>query len=433
MLDIVEFEKVFYLHTLEKPKYFKSIKTHFFENDELGLMFEVSEIFYNRFNETPSKDQLKLLTKQDKFKGRLSEELIDLVFDQNLKSYDDEWVQETTEAWILWKNLDRTFIDGLEYMKTVKVTPQNINEIVSKVKSLFVERNSIVFDESLGLNFFDAISHKVASENKVTSNHRWIDQRTDGGYSVGNLICYAGEQNIGKSIWLANDAVNYIKDGYDVAFISAEMAEGDVVQRIGANMLNVPMSKYTTFSKDESKVKKKLASLSGSIIPPGNLYVKDYPTSQATVNDLESYLRTLEESKGIKLKVVIVDYINILANQRNPNTENTYMKIKQIAEDLRAMAKRNAWIIITATQINRSGYDASEINMGNIAESAGLGHTADFMYGIIQDSSMHLDNEYWLKILKVRKGTGKNSKCKYNIAYDYMRLHETDEIVHSLT
>ena len=294
MIDIVEFEKVFYLYTLDKPKYFKSVKTHFFDNDELGLMFEVSKAFYSRFSESPSKEQLKLLTKQDKFKDRLTEPLIDLVFDQNLKSYDEEWVQETTEAWILWKNLDKTFIDGLEYMKTVKVTPQNINEIVSKVKSLFVERNSIVFDESLGLNFFDPDSHKIASENKVTSNHAWIDTRMDGGYSLGNLVCYAGEQNIGKSIWLANDAVNYIKDGYDVAFISAEMAEGDVVQRIGANMLNVQMSKYKDFSKDTKKVRKKLASLSGSIIPPGNLYVKEFPTSQATVNDVESYLRTLE-------------------------------------------------------------------------------------------------------------------------------------------
>ena len=183
----------------------------------------------------------------------------------------------------------------------------------------------------------------------------------------------------------------------------------------------------------DQKVKKKLASLSGQLIPPGNLYVKEFPTSQATVNDVESYLTTLEDSQGIKLKVVIVDYINILQNQRNPNSENTYMKIKQIAEDLRAMAQRNEWIIITATQINRSGYDSSEINMGNIAESAGLGHTADFMFGIIQDSSMHLNNEYWLKILKVRKGTGKNSKCRYTINYDYMRLTETDEIVHSLT
>ena len=108
------------------------------------------------------------------------------------------------------------------------------------------------------------------------------------------------------------------------------------------------------------------------------------------------------------------------------------MKIKQIAEDLRAMAQRNEWIIITGTQINRSGYDSSEINMGNIAESAGLSHTADMMYGIIQDSSMHLNNEYWLKVLKIRKGSGKNSKCRYLINYDYMRLEETDEIVNSL-
>ena len=109
------------------------------------------------------------------------------------------------------------------------------------------------------------------------------------------------------------------------------------------------------------------------------------------------------------------------------------MKIKQIAEDLRAMAQRNEWLIITATQINRSGYDSSEITMGNIAESAGLSHTADVMYGIIQDSSMHLNNEYWLKLMKMRNGQGKNSKCRYTINYEYMRLTETDEIVASLT
>ena len=262
-----------------------------------------------------------------------------------------------------------------------------------------------------------------------------------GGSLLYTLFRGGGIDAVGKRIQkdfagaldVGGKAVNYIKEGFDVAFISAEMADADVVHRLGANMLNVPLSKYEQFARDPQKVKKKLASLSGQLIPPGNLYVKEFPTSQATVNDVESYLTTLEDSQGIKLKVVIVDYINILQNQRNPNSENTYMKIKQIAEDLRAMAQRNEWIIITATQINRSGYDSSEINMGNIAESAGLGHTVDFMYGIIQDSSMHLANEYWLKILKVRKGSGKNTKNRYEINYDYMRLTETDEMVHSLT
>ena len=107
-----------------------------------------------------------------------------------------------------------------------------------------------------------------------------------------------------------------------------------------------------------------------------------YPTSQATVPDIENYLLDVEESTGKKLKAVVIDYINILSNYRNPNSENTYMKIKQIAEDLRGMADRNNWLIVTATQIKRSGYDASDISMDDIAESAGLSHTADMIYGM---------------------------------------------------
>jgi hypothetical protein len=107
------------------------------------------------------------------------------------------------------------------------------------------------------------------------------------------------------------------------------------------------------------------------------------------------------------------------------------MKIKQIAEDLRAMAVRNEWVVISATQINRGGYDSTELNMGHIAESAGLSHTADMIYGIIQDSSMLMNNEYWLKILKVRNGTGKNSRCMYRIDYSYMRLTESDTVINT--
>ena len=105
------------------------------------------------------------------------------------------------------------------------------------------------------------------------------------------------------------------------------------------------------------------------------------------------------------------------------------MKIKQIAEDLRAMAVRNDWLIITATQITRGGWDATEINMSNIAESAGLAHTADMMYAIIQDSMMHANREYWLKILKIRDGEGKGSKCRFEINYEYMRLRETGDVI----
>ena len=216
--------------------------------------------------------------------------------------------------------------------------------------------------------------------------------------------------------------------GHNCAFISAEMAAYKVVKRIGSNLLSVPMREYDSKSKNRDFMKLRLEKVSRGVLPPGKLFVKEFPTSQASVLDVESYLRTLEETTGNKLKVIVIDYINILANYRNPNSENTYLKIKQIAEDLRAMAVRNDWLIITATQINRSAWDSTEVTMQNIAESAGLAHTADMMYAIIQDSEMHAKREYFLKILKIRDGEGKGTKCRFEIDYDFMRLTETQDV-----
>ena len=430
MIGSTEFEKIFYLYTVNNPKYLKNIKDGFYENDQIGTLNSITNQFYERFQQVPSREQLKAIAKQEKFRDKLSDSIVDLVFDEPIDSYDKEWVEETCQSWILWKALDKSLIDTLEYVKTVKVNPNNVKDIINKVKTLINERNSITFNQNLGKNFFDDQSHIPEANSKITTCHNWIDQFT-GGYRTKSLIVYAGEQNIGKSIWLANDATNYVRAGYDVAVITAEMADIDFIHRIGANMLNVKVSEYEQLSKKPNFIKSRLSQMTNGVIPPGNLYVKEYPTSQATVPDIEAYLKELEAVNGIKLKAIIIDYINILANHRNPNTENTYMKIKQIAEDLRAMAVRNDWVVISATQINRGGYDSSELNMGHIAESAGLSHTADMIYGIIQDTSMHMNNEYWLKVLKVRNGSGKNSRCLYRIDYTYMRLTETDTIVNT--
>jgi len=131
--------------------------------------------------------------------------------------------------------------------------------------------------------------------------------------------------------------------------------------------------------------------------------------------------------KGMKFKVVVLDYINILKNWRNPNTENMYMKIKQIAEDTRAMAMRNDWAIVTATQINRSGFGSTDLSITNISESAALGHTVDAMFGIIQDEIMHANEEYILKLLANRDDGYKNSRKKFLINYNLMRITEDTE------
>lgn len=432
-----DFEKIFFKLSLSKPKYLEAIKTGFYTSEEIDLLSKLSNKFHEKFHETPSKEQMKLLVQRSKAKDKIEPSMVDLIYDVNLNEYDEEWLTSTAESWIKWRNFDISLIDTVEFIKTTEVTPDNADSIISKVKSLINDRNNLTFNSDLGLDFFDPDSHDQMENDKVSSGYNFIDHALGGGYDKGgNLIVYAGEQNIGKSIYLANDAAEFVKMGHNTAVITLEMAAHKFVKRIGSNLLGIQMNEYQEKSKNKDHIKRKLETVGDGFTPPGQLFVKQFPTSQATVIDLEAYLKQIEEDRKIKLGCVVIDYINILANYRNPNSENTYLKIKQIAEDLRAMGVRNNWLIITATQITRGGYNASDISMTDIAESAGLSHTADVMLGIIQDDLMRANNEYWLKILKMRDGEGKGTKCRLMINYNYMRLNETDDItgsnIHSL-
>tara|TARA_A100001037_G_scaffold306579_1_gene352898 strand:- start:7545 stop:8861 length:1317 start_codon:yes stop_codon:yes gene_type:complete len=428
-----DYEKMFFRFSLEKPKYLQAIRSGFYSSEEIDVLSNLSLKFYTKFNETPSKDQLKLLVKNAKGAAdKISDNIVNLIFEVDLDQYDEEWLTSTAESWIKWRNFDTTLIDTIEFIKTTNVTPENTDHIISKVKTLINERNNLTFNSDLGLDFFDVDSHDQKATEKVSTGYNFLDRVLEGGYDKGgNLVVYAGEQNIGKSIFLANDAAQFVKMGTNTAVITAEMAAHKFVKRIGSNLLGININEYGDKSKNKDYIKRKLQTVGSGFTPPGSLFIKQFPTSQATVLDIEAYLSQIEEEKGIKLGAVVIDYINILQNYRNPNSENTYLKIKQIAEDLRAMGIRNNWLIVTATQITRSGYNASDITMLDIAESAGLSHTADVMLGIIQDDIMKASNEYRLKILKIRDGEGKGTKCKIDINYSYMRLMETEEITAS--
>ncbi|MBD45118.1 MAG: hypothetical protein CMC65_07875 [Flavobacteriaceae bacterium] len=428
-----DFEKIFFRLSLEKVKYLQAIKSGFYTSEEIDALSFLANKFYTKFNETPSKEQLELLVKNHpKSKERVSENILNIIFEVDLNKYDEEWLTSTAESWIKWRTFNTSFTDTIEFIKTTQVTPENVEAIVTKVKGIINDRNNLTFNSDLGLDFFDWEAHDQKETEKVSTGYNFLDDMLSGGYDKGgNLIVYAGEQNIGKSIYLANDAANFVKMGTNTVVVTAEMAAHKFVKRIGANLLSVNINEYAEKAKNKEHIKRRLETVGDGFSPPGSLFVKQFPTSQATVLDIEAYVNQIEEERQIKVGAVVIDYINILANYRNQNTENTYMKIKQIAEDLRAMGIRNDWLIVTATQITRSGYNASDITMTDIAESAGLSHTADVMLGIIQDDLMRANQEYWLKVLKIRDGEGKGTKCKLNIDWNYMRLQETHEMSNS--
>jgi len=428
-----DFEKIFFRLSLVKTKYLKSIKSGFYTSQEIDILSQLSNKFFERFNETPTKDQLTMLIQRsEKAKEKITDGILNLVFDVDLDQFDEEWLTSTAESWIKYRTFEISLTDTVEFVKTTAVTPENVDSIVAKVKGLINDRNNLSFNSDLGLDFFDVDAHDQKDTEKVSTGYNFLDRMLGGGYDRGgNLIVYAGEQNIGKSIYLANDAANFVKMGTNTVVVTAEMAAHKFVKRIGSNLLTININEYAEKARNKDHIKRRLETVGDGLTPPGSLFVKQFPTSQATVLDIEAYVNQIEEEKQIKVGAVIIDYINILANYRNQNTENTYMKIKQIAEDLRAMGIRNNWLIVTATQITRNGYNSSDIGMTDIAESAGLSHTADVMLGIIQDDLMRANSEYWLKVLKIRDGEGKGTKCKLDINWNYMRLIETEETTNS--
>jgi replicative DNA helicase len=416
-------EKIFFHYLLERRELLGIVKSRFFETADIRKIYEVIQEFSEKYNETPSKSQVNELIKMKGLTEELDATKIDYIYEVNLKEYEEDWLRETAESWIEYKNLDLSVFDLLNYLKTTKVTTENVKDVVQNAKNIITERNNIQFNFDEGLDFFNPESHIQPAADTFSSGIPMVDLVLGGGWYSKALFCFIGEMKIGKSIWLANVAANSVKLGYNTAVLSLEMRDRKLIKRLGANLLGINMKEYNKMAEDKVLMKQKIGNMGyESLQVPGKLYVKEFPTSSAGVPDIERYLLKMEELKGIKFKVIVLDYINILKNWRNANSENTYMKIKQIAEDARAMAMRNNWAIVTATQINRSGFGSTDLSANNISESAALGHTVDAMFGIIQDEMMHANREYILKLIANRDDGYKNARQKFLINYDLMRI-----------
>lgn len=434
-MNATHLEKIFYHYIDTRPEIENSVNTRFFETPEIKEAYEIRKEFRKKYHKSPTAAQLKEIAKIKGIQEKLSSERIDILYEVDLTKYDNDWIKETTESWIEFKNLDVSVLDLVQYLKTTKVSTENIKEVVQTAKSIITDRNNIDFKFDEGLDFFDPGSHRQHTSETVTTGYPYLDAALGGGYAPKTLVCLAGQPKIGKSIFLANLAAQGVRNGYNSAYISFEMSDSKIVKRLGANLLSVKISEYTSFAEDPREVRNRIKTITTDdpFKSLGSLKIKEFPTSTASVVDVENWLVRTEELKGIKFKLIVLDYINIMRNWRNPNTENTYMKIKQIAEDLRAMAMRHNWTIVTATQFSKGAYSASDVTLEQISESSGLIHTVDALFGIIQDEIMLMNQEYYLKALALRDEGGKNSKKRFTINYDYMRILEdiNSEIIQS--
>lgn len=429
-------EKEIFAFMLKKPEYLLEVKKDFFTNDDLQYVAVTARDFYKKFREAPSCEQMKRLIKDND--KSITDETVDNIYSVDILSLDQDWLMNTTEGWIMWRAFNTNLVKSAAYIKTVDVSAENVRDVVKRATDMVSDTSLISFDKNMGKNFFDVDSHKSIRENKIPFTWDYWNSISSGGLDPKTLHVYIGFTNVGKSIVLCNDAAAFVRQGKNVLFISCEMSEEKVIRRIGANLFDMTLDNYDKMVDSPSSVRRQMKNLTdGSFMPLGKLYVKQYPTGECTALDIERYVKEIEEQEKFKVDVVIVDYLGIMCDYRNPNTENTYLKGKHISEDLRAVAIKHDLIIDTAAQIGRSAGDSSDINITDISESMGVMHTADSSIGLIQTEEMRygVNNDgipyYWLKILKIREGEGKDTKFKVNIDYNKMKLNETTDIINS--
>ena len=338
----------------------------------------------------------------------------------------DEWEVETDTGWADIKRIGKT----IPYEKWVLKT-ESYELICADEHIVFLSDFSEIYVKDLRPGNIIMTQSGPQNVISVENFHEKINMydlevdHTNHRYWTEGILSH-------NTLWMGNLAAQAVRSGHNVAVISLEMGDRKYVKRLGANLLGIPVNEYANHSSDETKIKKKLQSMAyDNLRIPGKLFVKEFPTSQASSLDVERYLRKVEETYGIKFKVVIIDYINIMKNWRNPNSENTYMKIKQIAEDVRGMAMANEWSVITATQTKQGDFDATDLSINSAAESSALVATVDGLFGIIQDPLMYASREYKLKLIANRDDGYKNAYKMFNVDYTYMRVLESSIPMHT--
>jgi len=349
-------ETIFFHYILENQNFLSATKPEFFSNNTLQELFKVTKDHALRYKEPPSKEQLSELIRIKGMGEKYSSDVIEALYNakNQLKEYDQDWLEENVGPWIRVRNLDSVMRKSIAFMKTNNLTADNASETVEKIRHMMTTETAIDFSFDLGVDFFDANAHKQTNLARTSTGYSYIDKCLKGGWWKGSLIVFLSGPKAGKSLWMANLAAHSVYNGHNTAYVTLELQKEIVNMRIGSNMLNVPIDDYEVLTKDQDLLKKKLSDINiGRLKPLGKLHVKEYPSSTMSTNDLRTYLVKAQDILGYKFDNVFVDYINIMKNWRNPNTENLYMKIKQISEDLRAIAQEERWAIITPTQTNR--------------------------------------------------------------------------------
>ena len=377
------------------------LKEEYFGNTEDRLLFKEVADFLLTYGQLPTFDALDIEisnirgTTDDTVKNM--RETLKVLNDDQEKTNPD-WLIDSTEKFCQEKAIYNAITSSLEIMNGKgKLTK-------GAIPSLLSDALAISFDPNVGHDYFEQyldryeFYHRV--EERLPCDLEYLNKITEGGIPKKTLNIIMAGTGVGKSLALCHLSSSYINQGKNVLYISMELSEERVSERIDANVLNVSLTDLKSLPRD--LYEKKIASLKQKT--NGKLIVKEYPTASASTVHFRSLLNELNLKKGFVPDVIMVDYLNICASARiKPgNGVNSYTYIKAIAEELRGLAVEYNVPIWSATQSTRSGYASSDPDLTDTSESFGLPATADFFVALVTNDQMAQLNQIMVKQLKNR-------------------------------
>lgn len=406
--------------SLAREELMPMILPKYFNNEDRMEVYKLALKFFKQYSKVPNKKELASFVKLNNL--FIEEEEFEELYFFNIREYNYDYLYQYVKAFVLLRNLNITVVDIMSFLKTASVNPDNINSITEKIRNDINNKLSVSFSNSgNGLNFFDPKSHIQIPKIGTPSGFEFFNKTLGGGWNLKTLVVFQGRPKVGKSMVLGNIAARSFLAGNNTGLVTVELADRSYMKRIGSNILNIPKDDYENITDEENSVlvQNKIEELKKSGKNLGYLEVVEFPTGGATAIDIENYFLRLENRLNRKFKVIVVDYLNLLKPIKDQN--GLYEKVKMICEELRGVAMRNEWCIISATQIRRDDVDNFDLGMDSVAESFGLVHTVDSLYGLMRSP---LEGRMKIKVIANRDNGFEESYKFYAMEKDYFRLSE---------
>ena len=408
-----------------RPDYFEGI---------YRILFKEAGKFVAKYNKLPTAESFQAdLQQSERITGEqygLAMDIIPHLFTK--EKIDEDWLLDNTEKWCQDRAVYNAIMESISIIdgKHSKLTKNALPDILQKALG-------VAFDTNVGHDYVENAEQRFEfyrkEEDRIPFDLEYLNRITKGGVPNKTLnICLAGT-GVGKSLFMCHVAANALSQGNNVLYITLEMAEERIAERIDANLLNVPIDQLDKMSKDmfTSKVADLARKTSGKLI------IKEYPTGSAHSNHFRGLLNELKLKKQFEPNIIFIDYLNICSSSRMKGMGgaiNSYNYIKAIAEELRGLAVEFNVPIFSATQTNRSGFSNSDVGLEDTSESFGLPATADLMFALVSTEELENLGQMMIKQLKNRYNDPvKHKRFVIGVDRSKMKLFDIDESQQTLT